>query len=105
MAETKTHPVYGAVTVLQSSSALVQIEIEDGDSFWVTAASFIDKKKKATKPKAKKTKRVRKVDDPVDLVDELTVLTAREELPDVDVDTPEETEGDNEKAKIEEAAD
>ena len=29
----KQHPVYGDVLVLQSSSALVQIETENGDSF------------------------------------------------------------------------
>lgn len=68
MAETKTHPVYGEVTVLQSSSALVQIETGDGDSFWVTAASFIDKKKKAMKRRAKKRKVVHKLDEPVDAV-------------------------------------
>jgi hypothetical protein len=45
MAETNTHPAYGDVTVLQSGSALVQIEGADGDSLWVTAASFIDKEK------------------------------------------------------------
>jgi microcompartment protein CcmL/EutN len=66
MAETKTHPVYGEVTVLQSSSALVQVETGDGDSFWVTAASFIDKKKKATKRRAKKKKVIHKLDEPVD---------------------------------------
>ena len=91
MAEIKTHPVYGDVTVLQSSSALVQIDIADGDSFWVTAASFIGKKKKATKPRAKKTKRVQKVDklmvciparDEVEpeVVDELEVVQESEDL-------------------------
>jgi hypothetical protein len=82
MAETKTHPVYGEVTVLQSSSALVQVETGDGDSFWVTAASFIDKKKKATKRRAKKKKVVHKLDEPVDalLVRETRVEEAEPEV-------------------------
>lgn len=81
MAETKTHPVYGEVTVLQSSSALVQIETGDGDSFWVTAASFIDKKKKAMKRRAKKKKVVHKLDGPV--IDALLVRETRAEEPEV----------------------
>jgi hypothetical protein len=74
---TKTHPAYGEVKILQRSSSLVQIEIEDGDSFWITAASFIDKKKKA-KPRKKK-KVVQKVDAP----DELLVQETRVEEPEV----------------------
>jgi hypothetical protein len=65
MAETKTHPVYGEVTVLQSSSALVQVETGDGDSFWVTAASFTKKK---AKPRAKKKKVVHKADMVIDVL-------------------------------------
>jgi hypothetical protein len=46
MADIKTHPIYGDVVILQRSSALVQIEIEDGNSFWIAASSFIKKKAK-----------------------------------------------------------
>ena len=46
MAETKKHPAYGDVVILQRSSALVQIETENGDSFWIAASSFIKKKAK-----------------------------------------------------------
>jgi len=74
----KRHPAYGDVLVLQSSTALVQIETENGDSFWVTAASFIDKKKKAAK-RAKKKKPVHKVDEP----DALLIRETRVEEPEV----------------------
>jgi hypothetical protein len=109
MAETKTHPVYGEVTVLQSSSALVQVETGDGDSFWVTAASFIDKKKKATKRRAKKKKVVHKLDEPVDalLVRETRAEEAEPEVFDaveeiIQEDELEELE--NEEAEIAEDA-
>jgi hypothetical protein len=78
MAEIKTHPAYGDVTVLQSSSALIQIEVEDGDSFWVTAASFTKKK---AKPRAKKKKVVHKLDGHV--ADALLVREIRAEEPEV----------------------
>ena len=95
---TKTHPAYGEVKILQRSSSLVQIEIEDGDSFWITAASFIDKKKKATKRRAKKKKVVHKLDEPVDalLVRETRAEEAEPEVFDevevVQEDAEEETE-------------
>jgi hypothetical protein len=73
MAEIKTHPTYGEVTILQSSSALVEIEV-GGDSFWVTAASFTKKK---AKPRAKKKKVVHKLDGPV--IDALLVRETRAE--------------------------
>jgi microcompartment protein CcmL/EutN len=99
MAETKTHPVYGEVIVLQSSGALVQVETENGDSFWITVASFIDKKKKATKRRAKKKKVVHKLDEPVDalLVRETRAEEAEPEVFDevenvVREDAEEETE-------------
>ena len=67
----KQHPVYGGVTVLQSGSALVQIETEDGNIFWTPASSFIKKK---AKPRAKKkVQPVRKVDELV-----IDALLARE---------------------------
>jgi hypothetical protein len=74
MADIKTHPIHGAVTVLQRSSALVQVETESGDSFWVTAASFTKKK---AKPRAKKKKVVHKLDGPV--IDALLVRETRAE--------------------------
>ena len=99
MAETKIHPTCGEVKILQRSSSLVQIEIEDGDSFWITAASFIDKKKKATKRRAKKKKVVHKLDEPVDalLVRETRAEEAEPEVFDevenvVREDAEEETE-------------
>jgi hypothetical protein len=73
MAETKKHPEYGHVSVLQRSRALVQIETGD-DSFWVTAASFTKKK---AKPRAKKKKVVHKLDGPV--IDTLLVRETRAE--------------------------
>jgi hypothetical protein len=78
MAETKKHPEYGHVSVLQRSRALVQIETGD-DSFWVTAASFTKKK---AKPRAKK-KKVPKVVQKVDTPDELLVQENRVEEPEV----------------------
>jgi hypothetical protein len=60
MADKKEHPIYGIVTILQSSSALVQIETENGDSFWIAASSFIKKKAKPRKKKAVRV--VQKVD-------------------------------------------
>jgi hypothetical protein len=101
------HEKHGEVKILNADGFyLVQVETLDGDIFYTTRASFGPvKKKKASKPRAKKSKRVQKVDDPVDLVDELKTLTAREELLDVDVYAPEETEGENEETEIEEAAD
>jgi hypothetical protein len=74
MTETKNHSVYGEVLVLQSSSALVQIETPDGDSFWVAAASFTKKK---AKPRTKKKKVVHKLDGPV--IDALLVRETRAE--------------------------
>jgi len=79
MAETKKHPEYGHVSVLQRSRALVQIETGD-DSFWVTAASFIDKKKK---PAKRKKNKVPKVVQKVDTPDELLVQETRVEEPEV----------------------
>jgi hypothetical protein len=109
MAETKTHPAYGEITVLQSGSALVQIEVADGDSFWVTAASFIDKKKKATKRRAKKKKVVHKLDD--SLIDALLVRETRAEEPEPEVfdevevvQEGESKELENEEAEIAEDA-
>lgn len=80
--ETKTHPKFGEVTILERSPALVRIETADGDQFWVLAASFV---KKPVKRRAKKLKIVRKVDESVpDLVDDLAALVGRgDELPDV----------------------
>jgi hypothetical protein len=60
MAETTIHPAYGEVRILQNSSALVQIETENGDSFWIAASSFIKKKAKPRKKKAVRV--VQKVD-------------------------------------------
>jgi hypothetical protein len=109
MAETKIHPTCGEVKILQRSSSLVQIEIEDGDSFWITAASFIDKKKKATKRRAKKKKVVHKLDEPVDalLVRETRAEEAEPEVFDaveeiIQEDELEELE--NEEAEIAEDA-
>jgi hypothetical protein len=60
MAETKIHPTYGEVRILQNNRALVQIETENGDSFWIAASSFIKKKAKPRKKKAVRV--VQKVD-------------------------------------------
>jgi hypothetical protein len=73
MAEIKTHPTYGEVAILQSSSALVEIEV-GGDSFWITAASFTKKK---AKPRAKRKKVVHKLDEPG--IDALLVCESRAE--------------------------
>jgi hypothetical protein len=104
----KQHPVYGEVTVLQSSSALVQVETENGDSFWVAASSFIKKK---TKPRAKKKKVVpvvHRVDDPVDalLVQETRAEELKPEICDVEDVAPEGEleELENEEAEIAEDA-
>jgi len=83
MAEIKTHEKYGEVEILERSAALVRIATSDGDEFWVTAVSFIDKK---AKPRAKKPKPVRvvqQVDETPDLVTDLAArTTGRIELPD-----------------------
>jgi hypothetical protein len=73
MAETKIHPTYGEIRILQNSSALVQIETENGDSFWIAASSFTKKK---AKPRKKK-KVVHKLDGPV--IDALLVRETRAE--------------------------
>lgn len=78
MAETKIHPTYGEIRILQNSSALVQIETENGDSFWIAASSFTKKK---AKPRAKKKKVVHKLDGPV--IDALLVRETRAEEPEV----------------------
>jgi hypothetical protein len=78
MADKQRHPIYNEVTILQRSSALVQIETENGDSFWVAAASFTKKK---AKPRTKKKKVVHKLDGPV--IDALLVREKRAEEPEV----------------------
>src|ERR1700735_1185761 len=78
MAETKIHPTYGEIRILQNSSALVQIETENGDSFWIAASSFTKKK---AKPRAKKKKVVHKLDGPV--IAALLVRETRAEEPEV----------------------
>jgi hypothetical protein len=96
MADKQQHPIYNEVTILQRSSALVQIETENGDSFWVAAASFTKKK---AKPRTKKKKVVPKLDEPVDalLVRETRAEEAEPEVFDevenvVREDAEEETE-------------
>lgn len=80
------HPQHGLVSILDDSgTSLVQVETTDGSIFYTSRASFIEKKK-VTKPRAKKPKRVRvvqQVDDTPDLVTDLAArTTGRIELPD-----------------------
>jgi hypothetical protein len=59
------HEKHGEVKILNADGHfLVQVEtLDGGDTFYTTRASFRQvKKKKATKPRAKKPKRVQKVD-------------------------------------------
>jgi hypothetical protein len=81
--EMTKHAKYGMVEVLQRTSALVQIETEDGNQFWVPSDSFTPVKKKAVPRKKKAVQAVRKVDEIPDLADDLAAITSREELPDV----------------------
>jgi hypothetical protein len=82
MAEIKIHPVHGSVEILERSTSLVRIGTTEGNEFWVLTESFT---KKPPKPRAKKPKVIRKVDDlqVIDLVDDLAAISLRsEELPD-----------------------
>jgi hypothetical protein len=101
MADKQQHPIYNEVTILQRSSALVQIETENGDSFWVAAASFTKKK---AKPRTKKKKVVHKLDGPV--IDALLVRETRAEESEPEVFDELETvvqEGELEELENEEA--
>ena len=76
------HEKHGEVKILNADGHfLVQVEtLDGGDTFYTTRASFRQvKKKKATKPRAKKKKVVHKLDEP----DALLVQENRVEEPEV----------------------
>jgi hypothetical protein len=90
------HPQHGLVSILDDSgTCLVQVETTDGSIFYISRASFIEKKK-VTKPREKKPKKVRAVrkveSETPDLAEEIEAATSRgAELPD-GIELPEGTE-------------